>query len=118
MSGIEKRVNICVSKIRQRVAGVAREKVEGLSDRIVAIETQSRRSRLAESNRLRRCRFSRIVRMRSQMPGPREKLCDRAGWKCRQVAGVRRRYSKSDCNDEQRVESYKFGGPFGEDARN
>ena len=52
MSGIEKRVNICVSKIRQRVAGVAREKVEGLSDRIVVIETQSRRSQLAESNRL------------------------------------------------------------------
>jgi len=56
--------------------------------------------------------------MRSQMLGPREKLCDGAGWKCGQVAVVQRRYSKSDCNNEQRAESYKFGGLFGEDARN
>ena len=45
-------------------------------------------------DRLQRCRFSRIVWMRSQMPGPREKLCDGAGWRCGQIAGVRRRYSK------------------------
>ena len=63
-------------------------------------------------DRLQRCRFSRIVWMRSQMPGPREKLCDGAGWRCGQIAGVRRRYSKIDCNDEQRAESCKFGGPF------
>ena len=56
MSGIEKRVNICISKIRQRVAGVAREKVEGLSDRIVVIETQSRRSRLATWQRATDCK--------------------------------------------------------------
>jgi len=60
--------------------------------------------------------------MQSQMPGPREKLCHRAGWRCGQVVGVRRRYSKIDCNDEQRVESCRFGGPFEienrKDARN
>ena len=46
------------------------------------------------------------------MPGPREKLCNRAGWRCGQVVGVQQRYSKSDCNNEQRAKSCKFGGLF------
>jgi len=30
----------------------------------------------------------------------------------RASTGVRQRYSKIDCNDEQRAEGCKFGGPF------
>jgi len=53
---------------------------------------------------------------------PREKLCDGASWRCGQIVGMQWRYSKIDCNNEQRAESCKFWGPKLEvekkDARN